>query len=79
MNGSIISSKKRTRLLLHSAALDSLTEDLQYKTGLVIVSNNLLRVQNYGSVMSNKKKKNHVRLESAFSHDHKTLRNTIKS
>lgn len=54
MNGSIIISKKITRLLLHSAALDSLTEDLQYKTGLVLVPNNLLRVQNYALIISHK-------------------------
>lgn len=55
MNGSIISWKKITWLHLHSAALDSLTEDLQYKTGLVLVSNNLRsNVETCGSIISNK-------------------------
>lgn len=83
MNGSIISSKKRTQVLLHSAALVSLIEGLQYKTRLVIDPKNKTKthlcIQKHGFPPSNLGGKKE-RLESAFLHNKKkTFCNIIKS
>lgn len=73
INGSIISSKKRTQVLLHSAALVSLIEGLQYKTRLVIDSKNKTKthlcIQKHGFPPSNlggKKKKKKRDLKVPF-------------